>query len=213
MLYFSIDYNVKNNTKFYTFVKKFFKIPSNIKRTIRNEIQSFTKYINKDELVLEKLKNIENKELGVINFYNNKFFNFTGPRAYIASNNENFLITGSGLLFYSKLSEFNENKDVKLKEIKTNILEIFDKYKIDNTDELEEVTMVKSILVHNEKVYFSATVKLNEKCYKQKIFKSELNLNKMNFTEFFQIDECRTFYNNTSPGNSLFLKTIRFCTL
>ena len=86
------------------------------------------------------------------------------------------MITGSGLLFYSKLSEFNENKDIRLKKIKTNVLEIFDKYKIDDTDELEEVTMVKSILVHNEKVYFSATVKLNEKCYKQKIFKSELNL-------------------------------------
>ena len=204
-LYSSINYNVKNNTKIYIFVKN--KIPSSIKRTLRNKIQSFTKYMSKDELVLEKLKNIENKELGVINFYNNKFFNFTGPRAYIASNNENFfLITGSGLLFYSKLSEFNENKDVKLKEIKTNILEIFDKYKIDNTDELEEVTMVKSILVHNEKVYFSATVKLNEKCYKQKIFKSELNLNKMNFTEFFQIDECRTFYNNTSGGNITIFK-------
>ena len=204
-LYSLIDYNVKNNTKFYTFVKN--KIPSNIKRTLRNEIKSFTKYMNKDELVLEKINNIENKELGTINFYNNKFFNFTGPRAYLASNNENFfLITGSGLLFYSKLSEFNENKDIELKEIKTNVLEIFDKYKIDNTDELEEVTMVKSILVHNEKVYFSATVKLNEKCYKQKIFKSELNLNKMNFTEFFQIDECRTFYNNTSGGNITIFK-------
>ena len=91
-----------------------------------------------------------------------------------SSNNENlFLITGSGLLFYGKLSEFNENKDIKLNKIKTNILEIFDEYKIDNTDELEEVTMVKSMLVHNEKVYFSATVKLNEKCYKQKIFKSD----------------------------------------
>ena len=199
-LYSSINYNVKNNTKIYIFVKN--KIPSSIKRTLRNKIQSFTKYMSKDELVLEKINNINDKNLGIINFYNNKFFNFTGPRAYLASNNENlFLITGSGLLFYGKLSEFNENKDIKLNKIKTNILEIFDEYKIDNTDELEEVTMVKSMLVHNEKVYFSATVKLNEKCYKQKIFKSALNLDKMNFKEFFQIDECRTFYNNTSGGN------------
>ena len=179
-LYSSINYNVKNNTKIYIFVKN--KIPSSIKRTLRNKIQSFTKYMSKDELVLEKINNINDKNLGIINFYNNKFFNFTGPRAYLASNNENlFLITGSGLLFYGKLSEFNENKDIKLNKIKTNILEIFDEYKIDNTDELEEVTMVKSMLVHNEKVYFSATVKLNEKCYKQKIFKSALNLDKMNF--------------------------------
>ena len=87
-LYYSIDYNVKNNTKVYTYLKN--KIPSNIKKILRNKIQSFTKYMNKDELVLEKINNIENKELGTINFYNNKFFNFTGPRAYLASNNENF---------------------------------------------------------------------------------------------------------------------------
>ena len=172
-LYYLIDYNVKNNTKFYTFVKN--KIPSNIKRTLRDKIQSLTKYMNKDELVLEKINNIDDEKLGMINFYNNKFFNFTGPRAYLASNNENlFLITGSGLLFYSKLSEYDENKDIRLKKIKTNLLEIFDKYKIDNTDELEEVTMVKSILVYNDKIYFSATVKLNEKCYKQKYLKVHL---------------------------------------
>jgi len=198
--YLVIDHNVKNNTQAYFYLKNL--VPKKIKKEIRGTIQSFTKYFDKNDIVLEKINDVDNSKLGIIKNYNNKFFNFTGPRAYLGSNEDKlFLITGSGLLYYSNLSNFNENKDVNLKKIKTNILEIFKNYKYDKSDELEEVTMVKSILVHENTMYFSATVKMNEKCYKQKIFKSELNFNKMDFDEFFQIKDCRMFYNNTSGGN------------
>ena len=183
--YLAVDHSVKNNTKAYIYLKNL--VPFKIKNEIREIIQSYTKYIDKDDLVLEKINDVENDKLGIIKGYNNKFFNFTGPRAYLGSDKDNlFLITGSGLLYYVNLSKFDENKNINLKKIKTNILEIFKNYKDNETDELEEVTMVKSILVHENSLYFSATVKINEKCYKQKIFKSELNLNKMDFNEFFQ---------------------------
>ena len=198
--YLAVDHSVKNNTKAYIYLKNL--VPFKIKNEIREIIQSYTKYIDKDDLVLEKINDVENDKLGIIKGYNNKFFNFTGPRAYLGSDKDNlFLITGSGLLYYVNLSKFDENKNINLKKIKTNILEIFKNYKDNETDELEEVTMVKSILVHENSLYFSATVKINEKCYKQKIFKSELNLNKMDFNEFFQIKDCRSFYDNTSGGN------------
>ena len=199
-LYKAIDYNVKNNTKTYIYLKN--KIPLEIKKEIRSSISFLTKYMNSGDIIMQRLNDIENENVGIIRGYNNKLFNFTGPRAYLGSNNDNlFLITGSGLLFYSKLSEFDDDKDVNLKKIETNILEIFKNYKIDDTNELEEVTMVKGILVHNNIMYFSATVKIDDNCYKQKIFESKLGLNKMDFNEFFQIKDCRTFYDNTSGGN------------
>ncbi len=198
--YLVIDHNVKNNTKTYIYLKN--QVPFKIKNEIRETIKSFTKYFDKDNLVLEKINDVQNNKLGIIRSYNNKFFNFTGPRAYLGSNEDSlFLITGSGLLYHSNLSNFDKDKNVDLKKIETNILEIFKNYRYDDSDELEEVTMVKSILVHENIMYFSATVKMSENCYKQKIFKSELNLDKMNFDEFFQIKDCRTFYNNTSGGN------------
>ncbi len=200
-----LDHNVKNNTKTYIYLKKL--VPSKIKSEIRAKVQSFTKYFDKNDIILERINDVENEKLGIIKNYNNKFFNFTGPRAYLGSNKDNlFLITGSGLLYYSNLAEFDENKNINLKKIKTNISKIFKNYKYDDSNELEEVTMVKSILVHENIMYFSATVKVNEKCYKQKIFRSELNLDKMNFDEFFQIKDCRTFYDNASGGNIVLFK-------
>ncbi len=182
--YLVIDHNVKNNTKTYIYLKN--QVPFKIKNEIRETIKSFTKYFDKDNLVLEKINDVQNNKLGIIRSYNNKFFNFTGPRAYLGSNEDSlFLITGSGLLYHSNLSNFDKDKNVDLKKIETNILEIFKNYRYDDSDELEEVTMVKSILVHENIMYFSATVKMSENCYKQKIFKSELNLDKMNFDEFF----------------------------
>jgi len=204
-LYSFIDYNVKNNTDAYVYLKK--KIPKKIKKTLRDKIQTLTKYVNDDQIVLEKLNYTENETLGTIKNYNNKLFNFTGPRAYLASSKDNlFLITGSGLLFHSNLFNFDKDTDVKFQKINTNILEIFKEYKIDKTDELEEVTMVKSLLIYDNALYFSATVKLDDNCFKQKIFKSDLNLKKMDFKVFFEIKDCRPFYNNTSGGNITLFK-------
>ena len=126
--YLVIDHNVKNNTQAYIYLKNL--VPKKIKKEIRGTMQSFTKYFDKNDIVLEKVNDVENSKLGIIRSYNNKFFNFTGPRAYLGSNEDKlFLITGSGLLYYSNLSNFNENKDINLKKIKTNILEIFKNYK------------------------------------------------------------------------------------
>ena len=63
-------------------------------------------------LVLEKINDVQNDKLGIIKAYNNKIFNFTGPRAYLGSDKDNlFLITGSGLLYHSNLSNFDEGND------------------------------------------------------------------------------------------------------
>ena len=203
--YSFLNYNIINNTETYSYLKK--KIPPGIKKEIRSKFSSLVKYLNKDKIKLAKLDIKNNEILGNIKGYNNKLFNFTGPRAYLGTSEKNlFLITGNGLLYQTEISTFDQKKDVLLKEIKTNILRIFKNYRIDNTDELERSSMVKSILIHKDTVYISATVKVNENCYKQKIFSGKVNLKKIHFNEFFQIRDCRTFYNDTSGGNIVYFK-------
>ena len=92
--YLVIEHNVKNNTKAYIYLKN--KVPFKIKNDVRETIQTFIRLFDKDKIVLEKVSDVENSKLGVIKNYNNKFFNFTGPRAYLGSNEENlFLIQTS----------------------------------------------------------------------------------------------------------------------
>jgi hypothetical protein len=203
--YSAVEYNVKNNTNYYVYLKN--KISYKTKKKIRKKIQHFIKFFDDDKLVFEKLKDIENKKVGNIKIFNNKLLNFKGPRAYMASNKKNFfLITGNGSLYYTDLSNFNKYKDLNAQKIETNIPKIFKNYKADKNNELERTSMVKSILVLNNIIYISATVKENSKCYKQKIFKGKLNLKKIHFNEFFQIKDCRLFYDDTSGGNIISYK-------
>ncbi len=200
-----IDYNIKNNTALYIFVKNQFSYKT--KQSIRTKLQSFAKYFDDDKLLLEKLDDIDNTKIGKLKVFNNKLLNFKGPRAYMASDNENFfLITGNGSLYYTKINGFTAQENLDLIKIQSNIPKIFKNYKMDKNNELERSSMVKSIIVKDNKMYISATVKESSECYKQKIFKADLNLNKINFKEFFQVDDCRTFYDDTSGGNIIFYK-------
>ena len=103
--YLFIDYNVKNNSRAYIYLKNL--VPFKVKNEIRETIRLFTKNLDKNDIILEKVNDVENSKLGIIRNYNNKFFNFTGPRAYLGSNKDNlFLITGNGLLYHSNFSFF-----------------------------------------------------------------------------------------------------------
>ena len=182
-IYF-IEYNIKNNTNFYIFLKN--KIPYKTKKLIRNKIKNFSNYFNDEKLVLEKLNDIKNPTFGQFKIFNNKLLNFKGPRAYMASDKNNFfLITGDGSLYFTKIDNFSRSNDISLNKIKTNIPKIFKNYRVDDSDELERSSMIKSILIKDDIIYISATVKENSNCFKQKIFKAKINLNKiflMNFS-------------------------------
>ena len=203
-IYF-IEYNIKNNTNFYIFLKN--KIPYKTKKLIRNKIKNFSNYFNDEKLVLEKLNDIKDPTFGQFKIFNNKLLNFKGPRAYMASDKNNFfLITGDGSLYFTKIDNFSRSNDVSLNKIKSNIPKIFKNYRVDDSDELERSSMIKSILIKDDIIYISATVKENSNCFKQKIFKAKINLNKIFFNEFFQVKDCRTFYDDTSGGNIILYK-------
>ena len=201
----TIEYNVKNNSDIYIYLKN--KIPYKFKKKLRNKIQVFSNFFSDEKLVLKRLSDIENEKIGNIKIFNNNLLNFKGPRAYMASSDENFfLITGNGLLYHSKIIDFDINQNVNLNKITTNIPKIFKNYKVDSNNELERSSMIKSILFLNDFIYISATVKESPNCYKQKIFKGKLSLKKIFFNEFFQINDCRLFYDDTSGGNIISYK-------
>ena len=78
-IYF-IEYNIKNNTNFYIFLKN--KIPYKTKKLIRNKIKNFSNYFNDEKLVLEKLNDIKNPTFGQFKIFNNKLLNFKAKSIY-----------------------------------------------------------------------------------------------------------------------------------
>lgn len=205
LFYSFIEYNIKNNTNLYISIKN--KIPYKLKIKLRNKIQFFVKYFDDDKLKLEKLDDIKNEEIGNIKIFNNKLLNFKGPRAYMGSDENNFfLITGNGQLYHTLLKNFNEDNNLTLNKIETNIPKIFKNYKVDKNNEFERTSMVKSILILDNVIYISATVKEDSNCYKQKIFQGSLSSKKIYFNEFFQVKDCRPFYDDTSGGNIIYFK-------
>ena len=101
--------------------------------------------------------------------------------------NDFFLITGNGQLYHTPLKNFNQNKNLTLSKVETNIPKIFKNYKVDKNNELERTSMVKSILIMDNVIYISATVKENPNCYKQKIFQGSLSSKKFILTSFFKL--------------------------
>ena len=137
----------------------------------------------------------------------------TGPRAYLNYYNKNlFLITGSGILMYSSISNLKED-NLEFKRIDTN----FDKFiKLGPISEHIK-TLVKNILIKDNKIYLSY-VKDNkgnydsyldsnkfqfnsDDCYMNSILVADLNFSKIEFTEFFSTNACKPIYDNHAGGN------------
>ena len=73
---------------------------------------------------------------------------------------------------------------------------------------------VGAVIVKDNKMYISATVKESSECYKQKIFKADLNLNKINFLRKKKIKKQKikteTLDSFEAKNKNLFLKKIDY---
>ena len=173
------------------------------------------------------------KKLGeidiILSTYNLPFLKKTGPRSYFAYNNKKlFLITGNGLLMYSSLKNIQKNL-LNFKVINSNIKKLITKnYSpvsyLPGTPQPYlginiSTTIVKNILVHEEKIYISYVKKVNEECYMNAILVSEpLHLHgeeiisqmhqdeeqeskELSFQNFFETKECQL--TPVQPGGNL----------
>ena len=131
----------------------------------------------------------------IVNFekFSNKILKY---RYYLEQDNNNvYLITNRGELFYFSKKDLFLKKKFELKKIKTNIDSVIGK------NHIKEMNLVvKEILFINKKIYVSY-IHNNNGCYSNSILKGNLNTIKINFISFIKLNECKTRYNLSQGGN------------
>ena len=121
---------------------------------------------------------------------------FFKPRGYLEQDNQNiYFMNNNGILFYFSKNEIIENKKVKFKKIKTNLVSLIGKSYTQDV-----VTVVKDILIIDNKVFVSYVNNLNG-CYSNGVLNGVLNVNKIIFSPFLIIDECKKRLNLSVGGN------------
>ncbi len=145
----------------------------------------FKKISNSDTIKLD----IFDKKRNLTIFKNNKQLarginNFFPGSAYIDIDQDKlFLASATGLLAYTN-NDFD--KKIEFKQIKNNINEFL------SFKEMEKGNWfsVKDILIFKNKVFISYTNELLEDCWNTSIIFADLNLNNLNFKNFFQPKDC-----------------------
>ena len=155
-----------------------------LKNTINHFIYSFDinlKFINKYNIASS------NGVIFDIVEYNNKLLDYQGPRAYLGLEDKNiFLVTGTGLVSYSKIDSLLENKNFKFKILKSNLKEII-KY---DDFYLNSNYGIKGILVSGQNIYLSFSNEESKDCINISVIKSKINLNKLEFSYLFKSNQC-----------------------
>ena len=98
-----------------------------------------------------------------------------------------FIVSADGIIsFIDKSDLYSQKKEITGQILKSNIKEIikFDLFYQDSQ------FGIKDILIHNNKLFLSYTNKLKEDCYNTAILYSEINLNYLEFKDFFVPEQC-----------------------
>lgn len=160
---------------------------------ILDSIQTFDFSLDSEEIIKDNKYKLTR--------YTNTLLNEMGPRSYLALDNETLvLVTGTGTLMYTNLN--NLQKDVIFKKINSNFNQLVMSKYLDGRK-----SIVKNILIDDNKIYISYLKKINKDCVKLAIVSSELDLKELNFVEFFEIDKCQPYggqMNNTGGNLSKF---------
>ncbi|WP_075522627.1 PQQ-dependent sugar dehydrogenase [Candidatus Pelagibacter communis] len=183
-------------------------MPKSLKTDIRNFLTKLNNiYIyNIEEFEFEKrtsnnLSNIDFEQKEIILYTNSKLI-FTGPRAYLSSNEKNFfLITGTGIMMHLPIVDLlSKNDKLGFEKIETNIEEFTSNYKT-GLSTYSQTSFIKNLFIKDNQMFVSLVIKENDACFKHSILSGEINLDKINFEEFLTINECRIFYSNYVGGN------------
>ena len=131
------------------------------------------------------------------------------PVAYLdQSEDQIFLVSGNGVFFSftkNRITELANNRNMtskfnklELKKIKTNIRDLIKNEKF----YLEGYTGIRDILILDNKIFFSYNKAQINECYNTSIMVAELNINNLNFSEFFTYDECVSKDNQISKDSN-----------
>ena len=183
-----LDYNFKKKQFDFYKIKKILT-----KETIYLLKKKSTEFIDYD-FTITQTENyfLENKKVKLDKF-SNKILKF---RYYLNQSKDNvFLITNDGsMFFFQKKNLFNKQK-ITLKNITTNLDKIIGTKYIE-----DKMIIVKGILIINQKVYISY-INNNNGCYSNAIAEGILSTEKIHFSSFFKIDECKDYWGLAMGGN------------
>ena len=186
ILFISIFLFLNPNLNFSKNLKSY--IPYNIKYFVKD---MHFKYIEIFGIHFKEKnkKNIVSSNNKTFNYhkFKNSIIDYQGGRAYIDIKADKvFLTLGTGLILHTKIDNFFSKKNIKFKNINSNIKKIilYKKFYHDST------YGVKGLLIDEKNIYLSLSNEIKDECYNISIIKSPLNFDKLNFKTLYQTKEC-----------------------
>ena len=156
-------------------------------------LDKFSEKIDFDFKLIKSEEVIQKNKILNYKIFTNKLLRY---RFYLGHNKENvFLISKEGNIFYISKKNLLSRTNFELKRIKTNISELIGYDYI-----LNYRSIIKGILIDQDEIFVSYIAN-NNGCFFNSIINAKINLSKINFTNFFEIKECRKIFNYSVGGN------------
>lgn len=111
--------------------------------------------------------------------------------------NKLFIATANGIFSYVDISEFNK-KMFRLNVIKSNLKKIIKHEKFYQKSSFG----IKDMLIFKDNIYISYTKQLEKNCFNTSILSAKLNLNELNFEDFYTPDICVNVNNEYGEFNA-----------
>ena len=186
---------------------KYQKLLNSVSRQLKNNEIGYN-YIKENGLEFVKFdkKNLISKnkkdEYELLSF-RNIFLLDNGKRAYLETDEENiFIISGNGLLNFINIDNLRFNdQTIFFSKIDTNLNQFIGTVTTDTENDghnnSSDVMGIKGMKIFNDNIFISYVKEISKDCFTTAILKAEINLNKLDFKEFFSPNQCVKRYQET----------------
>ena len=145
---------------------------------------NYKKNIILEKKINQKISSSKNRQFELLT-YQNKIFKKNGPKVFLEINNNNlFTITGTGLLSFTDIKNFKNDK-VNLKMIRNNLRDIFKTEKI-----VENPGLVLNMKIFKNDIYISYVNEFKKDCFNTSVLRGKINFEKIYFEKIFSPDQC-----------------------
>lgn len=129
------------------------------------------------------------------------------PGGYLFEyDNKIFTLTGNGEIGYIDVNLINEENNLILNRINSNVTEIVD----DPTVYSRHRFGFRGIMINENRIYLSYQKKIKEKCYNISIISADLNFTNLKFNDFFSFEECSLKMSNHTGGKMIPYNQVSF---
>ena len=142
----------------------------------------------KNKIIIEKnretlITSSKGRKFNFITFKNN-FFKKNGPKVFLELHKDNLIaITGTGLISFTDLKNFNLKKDLKI--IRSNLRELVSLEQIVNNP-----GFILNMKIFNDEIYVSYLNELRKNCFNTTFVSGKLNFKKIDFQKIYSPKDC-----------------------